>query len=77
MTKMTLTVVNNCFSANKASILYNILSNSSMKGFTFINAAMAFDYNNNEYPHFEANMAPIRNLTSMIVDIRWFNPGCF
>ena len=77
LTNMTLTVVDNCFSANKANILYNILSNSSMKGFTFINAATAFDYNNNEFSHFEANMAPIRNLTNMIVDIRWYNSGCF
>ena len=74
---MTLTVVDNCFNANKANILYNILSNSSMKGFTFINAATAFDYNNNEFSHFEANMAPIRNLPNMIVDIRWYNSGCF
>ena len=77
MTNMTLKVVDNCFNANKANILYNILSNSQMKGLTFINVAMAFDYNNNEYSNFEANVAPIRNLTNMIVDIRWVNPGCF
>ena len=73
---LTLTVIDNCFSANKANILYNHLSNSQMKGFTFINAAMALDYNNNEFSHFEANMVPIRNLTNMIVDIRWQSFCC-
>ena len=74
---LTLKVVDNCFTAQKASILYNIIERSSLKGFTFINSAQAFDFNQNEYSHFEANMMPIKTLSSMIVDIRWTNYGCW
>ena len=49
---LSLTVVDNCFTANKANILYNLLSNSSLTGFTFIHGATAFDFNNNEFSNF-------------------------
>ena len=77
MKNLTLTVVDNCFTANKANILYNLLSNSGLSGFTFINVAMAFDFNNNEFSNFQTNMAPVKNMTNMIVDIRWNSYCCY
>jgi len=41
---MTLTVVDNTFDGAKANILYKLLAESHIKGFTFINAAADFDY---------------------------------
>lgn len=41
---LALTVNDNRFNKEKAQILYNILSQSHIKGFTFINGAMNIDF---------------------------------
>ncbi len=44
---LALTVVDNRFDQKKAQILYNILSQSHIKGFTFVNGAMNIDFESN------------------------------
>ena len=44
---LTLNINDNCFNANKANILYNLLQSSSVNGFTLINNAHAFDWKEN------------------------------
>ena len=44
---LALTVVDNRFDKKKAQILYNILSQSHIKGFTFVNGAMNIDFESN------------------------------
>ena len=76
VTKLSLTVLDNCFNADKANILYNMLSNSQVKGFTFIKTAEMMDYKDSEYSDFKTNMFPIKRLNNMVTDIRWVNPKC-
>jgi hypothetical protein len=40
ITNVTLTVVDNAFNSQKARILYELLQNSNVKGFTFLNKAL-------------------------------------
>ena len=47
MKNLTLIVNDNYFGAEKANVLYNVLSSSGLKGFTFINNAQALDYDHN------------------------------
>ena len=73
---LTLNVADNTFNASKANILYNALCNSGLKGFTFINTAHGLDLDQDEYSNFKANMAPIRGLTNIVVDARWYSGCC-
>jgi hypothetical protein len=41
---LSLTVIDNLFDVNKAQILYNLLAESSVKGFSFVNLAMPIDF---------------------------------
>lgn len=50
---ITLNVNDNRFNKTKAQILYDMLSRSRLRGFTFVNSAMYFDYENNEYSNFK------------------------
>jgi hypothetical protein len=68
---VTLTVVDSTFDANKANILYNLLSESRLRGFTFINGAGAYDFNGRENSDFIKNMRPIKMLNNVISDMRW------
>ena len=53
-----------------------MLSNSQVKGFTFIKTAEMMDYKDSEYSDFKTNMFPIKRLNNMVTDIRWVNPKC-
>jgi hypothetical protein len=44
ITNLTLTIVDNCFNAEKARILYEALASSRITGFTFLNKALACNY---------------------------------
>lgn len=68
---LTLTVVDNLFGSQKASILYDIISQSRINGFTFINMAGDYNFAGNENSSFVANMRPIKQLTNLVSDIRW------
>lgn len=50
---LSLTVIDNRFNKEKCQILYNILSQSQLKGFTFINNASCHDLESDEYSNFE------------------------
>ena len=52
-------------------IIYNLVAQSRIKGFTFINQAGMYDYNEREYSDFDRNMKPIKRLSHVISDIRW------
>ena len=68
---ITISVIDNNFDDVKARILYNLLAESRVRGFTFINAAATYDYLNREYSDFVKNMRPIKTLSNIISDIRW------
>ncbi len=68
---LTITVRDNNFDQAKAQILYNHLSGSSTRGFTFVNVAGNYDYQSNEYSDFVKNMRPIKSLNNVTSDIRW------
>jgi hypothetical protein len=68
---ITLTVVDNTFDANKANILYNLLSESRVRGFTFINRAEDYDFNSRENSDFVKNMRPIKTLKNVISYLSW------
>jgi len=68
---VTMTVTDNTFDANKANIIYNLLAESRLRGFTFINGAMDFNVNGRENSDFVSNMRPIKSLNNVISDIRW------
>ena len=68
--KLTLNVIDNTFNDQKAKILYNILSKSSIKRFVFTNRAMNYDYNDTEWSDFDKNMEPIKNLL-MSTSMKW------
>jgi len=75
---LTLTVVDNLFNQQKAQILYEVISGSTIRGLTFINMAKNFDYNGKQYSEFEKNIKPIREISRIRSDIRWqaaINPG--
>lgn len=67
---LSLKVTDNCFNKEKAQILYNILSQSQLKGFTFVNSATSYDLESDEYSNFEEHMRPIKKL-SMMTEIKW------
>lgn len=70
---ITINVTDNNFDQGKARILYNLVSESRVMGFTFINRAMNYDYLGNEYSQFAANMRPIKTLSNVTSDMRWGN----
>lgn len=63
--------MDNTFDSHKASILYEFISSSKVNGFTFINMAGPYNYNDREYSDFQRNMLPIKNLSRVMSDIRW------
>lgn len=69
---ITISVVDNNFDEGKARILYNLLAESRVRGFTFINGAGNYDFLSNEYSNFVANMRPIKTLSNVTSDIRWY-----
>ena len=56
-----------------ATILYKGLSKSRMTGFTLINRAENYNWNNNEWSNFERNFRPIKTLGHVQSDIRWYD----
>ena len=52
--------------------MYDMLSRSSLKGFTFTNLASPNNYLNNEWSDFKGNMKPIKSLP-MLTDIKWYD----
>lgn len=68
---LTLTVVDNCFDAQKANILYEIVSQSRLGGFTFINMAGDYDFVGDGNSRFIQYMRPIKQLPKVISEIRW------
>lgn len=72
LNNICLTVVDNAFNKEKAQILYNLLSeNHHLRGFTFVNNCGFYNFEGREWDDFEANMQPIKQLNSVISDIRW------
>lgn len=60
---LTVSVVDNYLNGAKCQILYETLSRSRLKGFTFINNTGHYDMtNNNEYSNFIDNMRPLKKL---------------
>ena len=53
MKTITLNVVDNCFNANKAQILFEYVADGSLTGFVFVNHAGPYDFNSNEYSSFD------------------------
>jgi hypothetical protein len=49
---LVISVTDNRLTKQKCQILYELLSRSHLKGFTFINQAMNFDFEHNEYSGF-------------------------
>ena len=74
---VTLTVLDNKLNAEKAAIIYDMVSQSQLSGFTLINRATAVDMDQNEHSDFDRNMMPLKSLTNLIVDVRWENYGCY
>ncbi len=68
---VSLTVIDNTFDNNKSSILYQMISESRVNGFTFINQAGNWDFLKSEHSDFNKNMKPIKMLTKIMSDIRW------
>lgn len=71
MRSLTFVVMDSTFDQAKARLLYDMLSRSSLKGFTFTNTASPNNYNNNEWSDFKDNMKPIKSLP-ILSDIRWY-----
>ena len=59
---LNLTVVDNAFNAEKAKVLFESLSGTSLTGFTFKNIALACNYNESEADSFITNMTPLKGL---------------
>lgn len=59
---LSMTVTDNRLGAQKAQILYDILSRSQLKGFTLVNGAGHYDLDNNEYSNFVENMRVLKKL---------------
>jgi hypothetical protein len=49
---LVISVTDNRLTKQKCQILYDLLSRSQLKGFTFINRALNFDFEHNEYSGF-------------------------
>lgn len=68
---LTISVVDNYLGPQKCQILYEMLSRSRLKGFTFVNGAGHYDMTkNNEYSNFINNMKAIKKLP-IATDIKW------
>ena len=59
---LSLTVYDNSFDQSKARVLYQSLEGTQLTSFTFVNNAIACDYNNDEVSNFEESMRPIKSL---------------
>ena len=68
---VSLTVIDSTFENTKSSILYQMVSESRISGFTFINQAGDWNFLKNEYSDFTRNMKPIKFLPNVMSDIRW------
>lgn len=68
---VSLNVNDNGFGPAKAGMLYDMISQSSVKGFSFNNMATDVGIQGDENSRFEANVMPIKSLTTVISDIRW------
>lgn len=53
-----------------------MMERSTLKGFTFINAASPFDMENNNHSSFEEYMRPIRSIGHIVSDLRWNRRDC-
>ena len=68
---LTLTVTDNTFDQQKINLLYEIISTSNLKAFTFINLAGMYDYSSaNQYSEFFNRMKAFKKLP-IITDLRW------
>ena len=72
MRSITLVVTDSTFDRTKAKVLYDMLSRSAVKGFSFINMASNNNYENNEWSDFKYNMKPIKNLP-ILTDMQWYD----
>lgn len=68
---ITLTVVDNTFDANKARILYDLISKTKINAFTFLNKAGNYNFYDNEYSNFVKHMKPIKQLPNLLSSIIW------
>ena len=59
---LTLTVSDSKFNQKKIDTLYNVISQSKLKGFTFINVAGMFDCEDDEYSDFEGRMKKFKQM---------------
>jgi hypothetical protein len=68
---LSLTVIDSTFDNNKSSTLYQMVSESRVNGFTFINQAGEYNFLRSEYSDFRKNMKPFKMLPKIMSDIRW------
>ncbi len=68
---VSLTVIDSTFDNSKSSILYQMVSESRINGFTFINQAGDWNFLKSEYSDFSRNMKPIKMLPNVMSDIKW------
>ena len=75
--KICMTIFDNCFSAEKGNILYDVLSaGRELRRFTMLNVAVGVDYKHDEYDKFDDNVAPLKSLPNMAVSVGWQKQGC-
>ena len=70
-TTINLTIADNAFNGEKANLLYEGLSSSSVTTFNFINMALACNYRENEADNFMNNVAPLKDLTRITTSLSW------
>jgi len=74
---VSLSVNDNGFGAAKANMIYDMITQSNVKGFSFNNMASDVGIQGSENSSFENNVRPIKSLTNVVSDIRWpASHGC-
>jgi hypothetical protein len=68
---VSLNVNDNGFGAAKAGLLYDMITQSTVKGFSFNNMATDVGIQGGENSSFENNIGPIKSLTNVVADLRW------
>ena len=68
---VNLTVADNAFDSEKASILYDGLIGSRIGTFNFVNLALCCNYRNNEADNFMSNVACLKDLGQIKTSLTW------
>ena len=70
-TVINLSVADNAFNGEKARMIYEGLSSSSVRTFNFTNMALACNYRENEIDNFQMNVAPCKQLDHITSTFTW------